>query len=178
MTVENIINSVGVSDSLTKPIIGKKEQSESFADVLERIEKGIEEAESVPFRASRYLPFPKMAIVEKRPSCIICGMTISSEGTCMCSYPTVISRHGGVSLNHNTSAQIESSESAGKGKITQISETGEPQNTEKVKLRRRCLMCGSAVSDDGTCMCDTEKKDDKTSQTAVKVPKIQVSLSN
>ena len=178
MTVENIINSVGISDSLTKPISGERGQSAPFADALKRIEKGIEDVENKPFRASRYLKIPQMTVIEKRPSCILCGMTISSEGTCLCAYPTVISNHGGISLNHKSTAQAENSVSAGESQIPQICENREAQDTEKVKLRRRCLICGSAVSDSGSCMCDTEKKADKTSKPTVKVPKIQINLSH
>lgn len=175
MTVENITNLSGGFNNLTKPIIGEKEQSDVFADVLERIEKGIETAESKPFKMSRDLNLPPLKIIEKRPSCIICGMTISSEGTCLCAYPTVISNRGGISLNHNAPAQTEISESGKKSQIPQISENRETRDTEKVKLRRRCLICGSAVSDDGTCMC---KEDDTTSRPTVKVPKIQINLSH
>lgn len=178
MTVENIINSVGISDRLTKPISGESERSAVFADALKRIEKGVNEVESKPFKASRGLTFTKMIIDEKPPSCILCGMTISSEGTCLCAYPTVISNRGGISLNHKSSIQTESPKADGEGKITQISEKRESRDTEKVKLRRRCLICGSAVSDSGTCMCDTEKKADRTSKPAVKVPKIQINLSH
>lgn len=179
MNVESVINLVWDSGSLAKPISGKTEQTKSFTDILQRISESVEMSESTPFKASRYLKIPPMKIIEKPPSCIICGMTISSEGTCMCAYPTVISNRGGVSLNHNSSAQTENSGSVGESKKPQISETGDTtRDTEKVKLRRRCLICGSAVSDSGSCMCDTEKKDDKTSQPIVKVPKIQINLSH
>lgn len=179
MTVGSVIDLIGACGGLTKPVSRETEQTAPFTDILRRLAETVEKAEGTPFKASRSLKIPQMKIIEKRPSCIICGMTISSEGTCMCAYPTVISNRGGVSLNHNSSAQTENSGSVGESKKPQISETGDTtRDTEKVKLRRRCLICGSAVSDSGSCMCDTEKKADKAPQPVVKVPKIRINLSH
>ena len=165
MTIENSIDSIGASVSLSRPAQIRKESVTSFADILNARANTANNTSGTSFRRFDPIAARQANAVDERPSCLICGMTISSEGTCLCAYPTVIFNFGKVELKHNPSAEAKGadiSESRIKLRqsqridVSQISENNKAfRELQKIKLRRRCLTCGAPVSDDGSCMCDS-----------------------
>lgn len=109
MTIVQVTNVIGVVGRLNDQEQNKAEDI-SFAEILLSREKTRNTIENSRFSSSDRLGCLRTRVVEQRPVCILCGMTISSEGTCMCEYPTVINNHSGVSLNYNASAQTECSD--------------------------------------------------------------------
>lgn len=142
--------------------ISKKENGLHFSELLENRKKAEETVGNNCFKRYESSIFVRKRVIEQRPSCIICGMTISSEGTCLCEYPTVINFHGTVNLKRNGTSQTECSETskipAENKEIQVLGDNTTEQDTEKIKLRHRCLICGK-VSDDGSCMCDFLNRD-------------------
>lgn len=177
MTIENNVYSIGASGGLLKRERNITAPKTSFADILNsRADKpgkpaGISFKRSDPITA-------RINSIEERPSCLICGMTISSEGTCLCAYPTVIYNYGKVSLKHNPSAETKGADTSGRSDkpetipkidLSQISGNNKAsRELEKIKLRRRCLTCGAPVSDGGSCLCDTLNIDKDSAPQSIK----------
>lgn len=130
----------------------------SFADILSKHTNLQDAIKSMPLKLSDNLRVPR-ATVEQRPACMLCGMTISDEGTCLCEYPTVITKSG-TNLKHNAAAADISAqpEGAAVNKIQNISDNNQSHSTKDIKLRHKCPRCGT-VSDDGNCNCDNSKCD-------------------
>lgn len=162
MTIVHVTKAIVGGGKITDQVQFKAKDV-SFAEILSGREKTRNIIENSRFRSSDRLGCLRTKVVEQRPVCILCGMTISSEGTCMCEYPTVINNHSGVSLNYNASAQTECSDISditdGNQNMQNFNDSVISRDANKIKLRHRCLKCGT-VSDDGSCMCDALKDDD------------------
>lgn len=162
MTIVQVTKAIGVVGKLTNQEQNKARDI-SFAEILSSREKTRNTIENSQIRSSERLGCLRTRVIEQRPVCILCGMTISSEGTCLCEYPTVINNHSRVSLNYNDSSQSECSDVSditdGNQDTQNFNDSVISRDTNKIKLRHRCLKCGT-VSDYGSCMCDTLKDDD------------------
>lgn len=156
MTVEGILGAGKTTRNLLPA--PQSNSGTDFSDILSERSSLQDEIKRMPPKLSDSLRVPH-AVVEKRPFCIICGQTISDEGTCLCEYPTVITKGGGINLKHNSAAAgvTAQSEAAVANKANNIiPDDSKPCGTEDIKLRHKCPICGT-VSDDGSCSCDTSK---------------------
>ena len=156
MTIENIFG----TERTVRDLLPNRQtdSSTSFADILSKSADLQSLLINNRFKLSDSLRVPH-AIVEKRPACIICGMTISEEGTCLCEYPTVLMTSG-INLKRNAAAAGASAqpEAAAVDKPQTVPDDNIPRDTEEdIKLRHKCPICGT-VTDDGNCGCDASKK--------------------
>lgn len=149
MIIGHISKTNGSVGNLAERISAKAGET-VFSEILLNCGKNRSVVAGARSGGSERLAFYRTRVTEQRPTCIVCGFTISSEGTCMCEYPTVIDNRTGIRPNYNKSAQTKSD----------VPEITANQNikisdgntkTEKIKLRHRCPVCGT-VSDD-VCMC-------------------------
>lgn len=157
MTIENIF---GTERTVRTLLPNRQNNSDAdFANILSERAALQSSIINNRFKLSDSLRVPH-AIVEKRPACLICGMTISDEGTCLCEYPTVIT-DGGIDLKRNSAAAGASAqtETAAANKPQTVPNDSIPRDDAKddIKLRHKCPACG-AVTDDGNCGCDASKK--------------------
>lgn len=162
MMIEGISRLDRSLESILSSRQGNSDNSKTgFAEILSDRANPQSTTQSIPRKISDNLQIPRGRVIEQRPCCIICGLTISDEGTCLCEYPTVIDNCG-ISLKHNTSAVG----SSGQPKTVAADKTQQISNnlsngTKKIKLRHKCPLCG-AVTDNGNCGCslknDSEQK--------------------
>lgn len=156
MTIESVLSALKVSDN-TVPVRQNNSNSD-FADILSERASIQTTIQNLPRKLSDNLQIPRGRVIEQRPRCMICGLTISDEGTCLCEYPTVINNCG-VNLKHNSSAESSSvqQKTAAANKTRKISDNLS-NDAKKIKLRHKCPLCG-AVTDDGNCGCGKLKSD-------------------
>lgn len=158
MIIEGIL---GVGKSAGSILSARQSNSDTdFSDIMAERANSQSTVQSIPRKLSDNLQIPRGKVIEQRPCCIICGLTISDEGTCLCEYPTVINNCG-INLKHNSAAAAGSSEqpkAVAADKVQHISDNSLSQNTKKIKLRHKCPLCG-AVTDNGNCGCGNIKSD-------------------
>lgn len=155
MNIQSILNSANTAGNFPQRT---KENENSFSEILSSREKTVNTANTMNARIdARSISFHSRA-VEQRPACIVCGQTISSEGTCLCEYPTVINFHGSLNLKRTETPQTECDASEIPAEYADFKAPDNLQDTEKIKLRHRCPICGK-VTDDGNCMCKLDDKD-------------------
>ncbi|MCH5203800.1 MAG: hypothetical protein J1F03_03575 [Oscillospiraceae bacterium] len=156
MTIEGISEARISANRILSP--RQSNPNTDFADILSERASLQSTTRNIPQRLSDNLRIPRGRVVEQRPCCIICGLTISDEGTCLCEYPTVINNCG-ISLKHNPSAEGSSGQpkTVAANKTQQISDNLS-NDAKKIKLRHKCPLCG-AVTDNGNCGCGNLKSD-------------------
>ena len=155
MTIESVLSALKVSEN-TVPVRQNNSNSD-FAELLSERASIQATTRNLPRKLSDNLQIPRGRVIEQRPRCMICGLTISDEGTCLCEYPTVINNCG-VNLKHNPSAKGSGQpKTVSATKTTKISDNLS-NDAKKIKLRHKCPLCG-AVTDDGNCGCGKLKSD-------------------